>query len=124
MPRFLSPEWIDALDRAAATVAAPSSALVVQYVVTDVDERPLEYHLTTEAGAWRVRAGHADAPDVVLTLDRETAREVARSQVSAQAAFMNGRLRIGGDPLALVRHRDDVARLDECFRVVSDATEW
>ncbi len=124
MPRFLSPEWIDALDRAAAVVEAPAASLVVQYVVTDDDRQPVAYHLTTDAGAWRVRTGRVENPDVVLTLDRDTAREVARAQMSAQAAFMTGRLRIGGDPLALVRHRDDVARLDECFRVVGDATEW
>ena len=45
---------------------------------------------------------HPDAP-VSFSLDYDTAVAIARGDLSAQAAFMQGRLKLGGDVTVLIR---------------------
>ena len=122
MVRFLSPEWLDEIDRAAAAAGpcAPElDGFVVGYHVDDVD-----YHVVCTAEGMRVRPGSADAPTVTFRLDRATAAAIARGELSAQRAFMSGRLRIGGDATALVRAQPAVATLGDVFAQVRPETEW
>ncbi len=115
VPRFASREWIEALDAAAARVdlgedAAAAEGFVLQQVVTG--DPPAAWSVAVADGRVRYRSGRADAPDVTLTSDLGTARAVHLGHERAQAAFMAGRIRIGGDPTALVRVQAVLARLD------------
>ena len=115
MPAFASQEWVEALDAAAARVdlgedAAGAEGFVLQQVVTG--DRPAAWTVAVVAGRVRYRPGRAGDPDVTLTSDLDTARAVHLGHESAQAAFMAGRIRIGGDPTALVRVQAVLARLD------------
>jgi hypothetical protein len=125
---FLSDEWVDAMDAAAR--ARPDLAAVVgeplvieQEVVAD----------TTAAARWHVRIGgglasveRGPAPDgqptVRIRQDRATALAIARGELSAQRAFMTGRLRIGGDLAALLEHAEALALLDDVFAAVRART--
>jgi putative sterol carrier protein len=60
----------------------------------------------------------------VLTTDRSTAQRIATGELSAQAAFMAGQLRLDGDTMALVRNHDALAQLDALFAGVHAETEY
>jgi len=125
--RHLSPEWIVALDEAARASsslreAAADLDLTVQQVVRDGDDE-VTWYVRLRGGEVGVRAGRADDADVTFTQDRATARAIADGELSAQAAFMAGRLRTGGDLTRLLAHREALADLDDVFADVRARTE-
>ena len=104
-----------AFDAAAAALElgdddADLDGFVLEQVVES--EPPVAWTISVEDGRVRVRSGAAAAPTVQLRAAPDTATAVAAGQESAQAAFMAGRLRISGDPTALVRARPLLTRLD------------
>jgi putative sterol carrier protein len=116
----LSTEWIDALDASlASSVFAPELRLVVQHVVDDC-----AYHVAVAGGRARVVAGWADDPTVTFTQDRATATEIARGRLSAQQAFMSGRMTVRGDLPAVATAQDVLAELDRAFGAVREHTEF
>jgi putative sterol carrier protein len=125
--RHLSPEWIAALDEAAQASASLRAAatdldLTVQQVVTGGDDE-VTWYVRLRGGEVAVHPGRADDPDVTFTQDRDTARAIADGELSAQAAFMAGRLRTGGDLTQLLAHREALADLDDVFADVRARTE-
>jgi putative sterol carrier protein len=119
--RFLTDEWVDALDRAAPDAVpldGDLDGLVLGYVVDD-----FAYHLVFADGRVHVRRGAAEHPTVTFRCDRATAAEIARGEASAQRAFMAGRLRIGGDASALLRAHAAIAALPDLFGAVRAETE-
>lgn len=125
--RYLSDEWIEALDAAARDhvglrAAARGADLVLQQTITDADRTT--YRIELRDGDVRVRSGSVDAPTVSLSTDRSTAAAIARGEASAQVAFMNGNLRLGGNITALLDHHELLAGLDDVFADVRDRTDW
>jgi putative sterol carrier protein len=121
---FLSDEWIAALDDAGSRTVVPDDLrLVVQQVVTD-GHREVAYVLEIANGRMSVRAGRAAAADVSFTQDRATAAAIARGELSAQVAFMDGRLRLGGDLRSVLARAGDLAVLDDAFAATRAGTEW
>lgn len=126
MAEFLTQAWIDALDEAGRAVAAPGELrLVVQQVVTAVDAgADVAYVVEIRDGGMRVRSGRAHDPDVSFQQDRSTAAAIAQGALSAQVAFMDGRLRLGGDLRSVLDHASDLAVIDDVFAAVRSATTW
>jgi hypothetical protein len=125
----LSREWIEALDRAAdegagTSAPEPDAVLVLQQVVTGAPMGDARYHLTLTDGRLRVAEGDSDTPTVTITVPYETAAAINAGRESAQAAFMTGRLRVGGDVSALLRHREALAAVDDVFAGVRRATTY
>ena len=52
---------------------------------------------------------------MTFTQDVETAAAVNRGELSAQAAFMTGRLRVGGDVQVLLDRQPALAEVDDIF---------
>ena len=105
---YLSSEW---MERAGAALAAdPRLAeataaldLTVAYEVTGTPGGKAAYALRFDHGTVTLEPGaHPDAP-VSFSLDYDTAARIARNELSAQAAFMQGRLKLGGDVTVLIR---------------------
>ena len=120
MARFLSTEWVAALDAAAAALTVDDqTSLCVEYVVDR-----FTYHVTYAAGRVHFHNGAAPAPTVRLVVDRDTGSAVARGALSAQRAFMNGLLRIEGDTLALADALPALRLLGDTFAAVRASTEW
>lgn len=129
MVEFLSTEWIAALDAAASSSAAlrdatADVAFVLQQTVTDTRDGDVSWHVTVDHGEVRVRSGPAPRADVTFIQDDATARAVGSSELSAQAAFMLGRLRIGGDVAMLMEHRAAFDDLDDLFIDVRATTTF
>lgn len=129
MARFLAPEWIDELDRAAGADEALRRAtadvhLVVQQEVTGGPDGDAAYHVVVDAGSVAVRPGRAEDPDVTFCQDHATAVAVGRGDLSASAAFMVGRLRVGGDIGLLMAHADAFTDVHDTFAPVRATTEY
>jgi predicted lipid carrier protein YhbT len=115
--RYLSDEWFDEAGRLLGDHPPRSDredAFVIQQVVDDGPAtEPVTWHIAVAGGAARLARGVHDRPDITLTCDLTTAWEVHQGRTSAQAAFMAGRLRLGGDASALLANRDALAALDD-----------
>jgi hypothetical protein len=102
VPRYLSSEWFDAAQAAIDAAGAASGsladpAIVVQHVVTGAGDGDVTYHLRHEDGTVRLQRGAAGDAAVVFTESYDTAAAIARGDLSAQTAFMAGRIRVRGD---------------------------
>ena len=116
MAELLTDEWIAALAEAAASAAIdPQVRLVVQQVVTEPDGTSLEYAVRLADGRASVVSGRVDDADITFTQDRETATAIATAQLSAQAAFMAGRLRVGGNLQTVLERARELTELDDIF---------
>jgi hypothetical protein len=127
VPEHLSPAWIAALAEAAAHAEAPEGVeLVVQQVVVDggPDGDEVAYAVEVGSGALRVHPGRVDAPDVTITQDRATAAAIARGDLSAQSAFLEGRLRVGGDLVAALAAARVLSALPDVFQAPRGSTSW
>lgn len=129
MAEFLSPGWIADLDAAAAADEALAETiadvdLIVEQHVVDADgsQGDVVYHVLLQRGRAAVRPGPAGSPTVRFTQDRATAEGIATGRLSAQRAFMAGRLQIGGDVHALVEHGPILAALGDTFASVRTDT--
>jgi len=126
---YLSDDWIRALDRAVQEstrlqAATADTSIVVQTVVTGTASGSTTYAVTLDRGTNRVRPGAADHVDVSFTCDLSTAADIATGAESAQAAFMAGRLRIGGDTRTLMDNQAVLADLDDVFAAVRADTDF
>lgn len=128
MLRFCSPEWIDALDVAARAdgplrQATAGVHLVVAQEVSEGDETA-RWHIVLDDGAVAVRPGPAEDADLTFAQDRATAAAINRGDLSARTAFVLGRVRVGGDIGAALRHAPALAALDDLFASVRAETEY
>ncbi len=127
--RYLSLDWIDALATAVtdsadmAAVAADHTVGVTQ-VVSDGPEGTVVYHLQLTDGRAVFGPGAADPEDLRFEQDWTTAVEVATGVLNAQEAFLAGRIRLFGDPPALMANQPVFRALDGAFSAVRERTEY
>lgn len=112
----LTDDWIDSLAAAArdATVD-PQLRLVVQQVIERADADPVAYAIRLQDGGVTVQRGLADDADITFRQDEATAGAIAEGALSAQAAFMAGRLRVGGDLRTVLQRGGDLSALEDVF---------
>ncbi len=129
MVQFLSPEWMDELNRAAAedqelAEAARDVHLTLKQVVSRPGQDEASYTLRIDGGRVEVAPGEAGTPDVTLTEDYATAAALARGELTAQAALLAGLVRVKGDTEALARGQQAMARAQLCFDRVREHTTY
>ena len=128
MVRFLSPEWIAALDAAARKATVPAGVrLTIQQVVTDDDGgggEEVSYHLVFGEGRLRVLPGETEAPDVTLVQTREVAVALSRGELNAQQALEAGRLKLRGDIGDLARQGKALSGMEDVFGAVRADTSY
>jgi putative sterol carrier protein len=123
---FLSAEWLSELDAAARSASAPADLrLVVQQVVVDDDGAELaSYAVRIADGAVQVTPGRADDADVTFTQDQATAAAIARGELAAQRAFLDGHLRVGGDLTRVLDGARQLLGLVDVFGAARTGTTW
>jgi hypothetical protein len=120
---LLSDAWIAELADAARSASVdPDLRLVIQQRVVDADGSTTSYAVRLADGRAEVVPGDVADADITFTEDRETAVAIAAGALSAQAAFMAGRLRVGGDLRAVLERAWDLSVLDAVFAPARGAT--
>jgi len=124
MPRFLTPEWIAALDAAAREAAVPAGIrlTIQQVVIDDGGGGDVRYHLVLDRGGLRVHPGEAPAADVTLVQTREVAVALSRGELNAQQALEAGRLKLRGDIGHLAREGRALVAMEDVFAAVRAVT--
>lgn len=135
MAEFLSDGWFDEMTAAAERARPPRGVrIVLQQVITpggdggeaedgDGDEER-SYALRVAGGQVELVRGRFPGADVTFTQDRATAAAIARGELSAQLAFLGGRLRVGGDLRHFAEAAGALAELDDVFAPVREVTRW
>ena len=119
--RFLSEEWVDAL------VAALNGSsdlrdvdVTIHQVVTGATDGDVAYWLAFDRGTVTGGTGApSDKADVTITMDHATATDLAREEINAQAAFMQGRLKVTGNMGKLLQHQAAIAALGPSMASIS-----
>lgn len=127
--RYLSQEWFDEVNRAAAgsdriPVDAAGVNLVIQQVVTDGPDGEVRYAVKVQDGAVSVVPGDDAEADVVITEDWDTAVSVANGELPAAAAFMTGRIRVSGNVAVLLDAQGSLQGLDVVFADLRQRTTF
>jgi hypothetical protein len=97
---------------------------VLQQVVALDDGGERTWFVGARNGRLEVGAGRHPAPTITFRLDEATARAVHEGLVSAQQAFMTGRLRLGGDVQVLLEQHEALASIDDVFAEVRTRTSF
>ena len=99
MPKYLSQEWLDeGRTLAESQPERPGASAKMQYVVTGGPEGDIKYYWVLDNG--KLLESHlgeiADA-DFTLTLSYDDSVKVAQGELDANAAFMQGRMKVAGN---------------------------
>jgi len=125
MIRFLSPEWIAALDAAARDASVPAGVrLTIQQIVTEGSGGDVRYHLVLDDGRLQVLPGEAAGADVTLVQTREVAAALSRGELNAQQALEAGRLKLRGDIGHLARQGKALSAMEDVFAAVRADTSY
>ena len=127
--RYLSLEWLDELSRVVAgddTVRQLATAheIGVTQLVSDGPEGDVTYHLQVGGGQARFGPGAAAPEHVRMEQTWDTAVAVATGDLNAQAAFVNGHIRLYGDQQRLLDSQPVFGALDAVFDDVRQRTEY
>ena len=122
MLAYLSPDWLAAAaDAIAADTTLQGRTTTEGLVLEQIVEGPgattdtTSWHVVFSAQGVEMVLGPAPKPDVTLRCDADTALRIHEGHESAQQAFMEGRLQLGGDPDTLLRHQDLLASLTDAL---------
>ncbi len=129
MVRYLSLDWIDALSTEVAASAemaevAASHRVGITQVVSDGPEGTVVYHLQVGDDGARFGAGPAEPEDLRFEQHWATAVDVATGAMNAQEAFLAGKIRLFGDPGALMANQPVFRALDAAFTTVRERTQY
>lgn len=127
--RYLSLGWIRALtdevqQDAKLRELADTHTIGVTQVVTDSPEGDITYHLQVGDGAASFGAGPADPEDVKLQQSWETSVGVALGELSANEAFLSGKILLFGEQVKLMENTAVFGALDAVFSTVREYTDY
>ena len=99
MTKYLTQEWLDETRAMAQDQPnRPGASARMQYVVSGGPEGTIEYWWRLEDGTLEESArGKIDDPDFTLSLSYEDSVKVAQGELDANAAFMQGRMKVSGN---------------------------
>jgi len=129
VPRYLSDEWFEHAQRALSDKSEQVRAtdrpdLVVQQHVTAGPSGDVAYHVDMHNGEVGIAPGVAADPTVTFIQDWDTASAIGRGDLSAQGAFMAGRIRVRGDLPKLVECGDVFGDLDDALADLRSQTTY
>jgi putative sterol carrier protein len=99
MPKYLSQEWLDDVTKMAESQPdRPGASARMQYVVTGAPEGDIKYYWVLENGKLlENKRGEISDADFTLTLTYDDSVKVQKGELDANAAFMQGRMKVTGN---------------------------
>jgi hypothetical protein len=120
--QYLSDEWIEAANAAVAGLEPMADPFAVSYVITGGPGGDRSYTLTLGPPAVGIQSG-SDA-NVGLRMSWDVARGIATAELSSQRAFLDGDIRIDGDPQVLLGHGGGLAAVEERLADLRSRTQF
>jgi putative sterol carrier protein len=104
MSQYLSQEWLDETRKLAeGQPVRPGATARIQYVNTGGPEGDIKYYWVLEDGKiLDSQLGDVDDPDFTLTMTYDDAMKVQKGELDANAAFMQGRMKVAGNVAKLM----------------------
>jgi putative sterol carrier protein len=104
MPKWLSQEWLDESKKLAeGQPERPGASARMQYVVTGGPDGDVKYYWVLENGKLNEsQLGEMPDPEVTLTQSYEDAKKIQQGELDANAAFMQGRVKVTGNMAKLM----------------------
>jgi alkyl sulfatase BDS1-like metallo-beta-lactamase superfamily hydrolase len=99
MSKYLSQEWLDETAKLGESQPErPGASARMQYVVTGGPEGDIKYYWILENGKLlESKLGELPDADFTMTLSYEDSVKVQQGQLDANAAFMQGRMKVTGN---------------------------
>jgi alkyl sulfatase BDS1-like metallo-beta-lactamase superfamily hydrolase len=99
MPKYLSQEWLDEGTKLAESQPdRPGASARMQYVVTGGPDGDVKYYWVLENGKLlESKIGEISDADFTLTLTYDDSVKVQKGELDANAAFMQGRMKVTGN---------------------------
>lgn len=127
MLKWLTQEWLDEVKRLAQDQPErPGASARMQYLLTGAPDGDVRYYWVLENGRLlENQLGELPDPDLTLTMTYEDARRVQSGELDAQAAFMQGRVKVGGNMAKLmalmpITNSPEYRHLQEQIREVTE----
>lgn len=122
MVQYLSEEWLQEADTALRTsgLRTPDG----QRFVMEQQVGETVFHLVFDGDGASVRSGPAPDPSVAFRQSWDTAAAIARGELSAEEAVLNGHTVLEGDPMTLVTSHPVLAKADDVFSELRARTVW
>ncbi len=120
--KYLSDVWLERAAEAVADVEPTDDAFAVGYRVTGGPDGDRAY--TLQLGPEVVSVGDGSDAPVTLEMTWTVAVAIARGELSAQRAFLDGDIRLGGDAQALVGNAEAVAAVDAALADLRSTTTY
>jgi alkyl sulfatase BDS1-like metallo-beta-lactamase superfamily hydrolase len=104
MPKWLSQEWLDESKKLAESQPErPGASARMQYVVTGGPEGDIKYYWVLENGKLlESQLGEMSDAEVTLTQSYDDAKKIQQGELDANAAFMQGRVKVTGNMAKLM----------------------
>jgi len=102
--KYLTQEWLDETrEMAADQPERPGASVKMNYVVTGGPDGDVTYHWILENGKLiESKLGALDDGEVTLTMSYDDAVKQAKGELDANAAFMQGRVKVTGNMAKLM----------------------
>ncbi len=104
MSKWLTQEWLDETCRMAdSQPERPGASARMQYVVTGGPDGEIKYYWVLENGKLQEsKLGDLDEAEVTMTQTYEDAKKIQKGELDANAAFMQGRIKVAGNMAKLM----------------------
>lgn len=104
MPKWLTQEWLDETRKLGESQPErPGASARMQYVITGGPDDDIKYYWVLENGKLlESQLGEMPDPEVTLTQTYEDAMKIQKGELDANAAFMQGRIKVTGNMAKLM----------------------
>jgi alkyl sulfatase BDS1-like metallo-beta-lactamase superfamily hydrolase len=104
MAKWLTQEWLDETRKMAeGQPERPGATTTMQYVVTGGPEGDIHYYWVLENGKLiESKLGDLPGAEVTLTQTYDDAKRIQKGELDANAAFMQGRVKVTGNMAKLM----------------------
>jgi predicted lipid carrier protein YhbT len=104
MPKWLTQEWLDETRKMAESQPErPGASARMQYVVSGGPDGDIKYYWVLENGKLlESQLGEMPDAEVTMTQTYEDAQKIQKGELDANAAFMQGRIKVQGNMAKLM----------------------